>query len=45
MMDQGRLTMTITRNEDINSPVLATSVLFQDAVNADVLPGVPIPDR
>lgn len=35
MMDDAMLILTITRNEDLNSPVLQTSALFQNAVNLD----------
>jgi len=35
MMDQARLTMTITRNEPISSPHPVTSVLYQNTVNSD----------
>ncbi len=33
--DRSRLNLTITRNEDISTPVLATAVAYQDAVNSD----------
>lgn len=40
MTDESKLILTITRNEDINTPVLLTSTLFQKAVNLDVFWGL-----
>lgn len=34
--DASRVTMTISRNESLDSPVIATSVIYTDSVNADV---------
>jgi hypothetical protein len=40
MMDDSSLTLTMTRNEDINTPVLATSAMFGNTVNSDVFFGL-----
>jgi hypothetical protein len=38
-MDQSRLILTITRNEDISTPHLALSMIYLDKLNADVFWG------